>query len=80
MKHIYLVGIAGALAVTFMPANASATAPKHHRAHHAHARQPARSAYGAPELPRIPSLDPPYCDSPNVVTVEGCRASSNGDM
>lgn len=88
----YLVAAAGALAVVAMPAVASAAAPKHYRPHHAHvrahahvntyghayAKPPVRSAYGTAPLPRIPSMDPEFCDSPNVVTVESCRISSNG--
>lgn len=88
MKHVYLVGVTGALAVAFLPVIASATPLKHHRprhthashthASHAYAKPPVRSAYGIAPLPRIPSMDPEFCDSPNVVTVESCRISSNG--
>jgi len=88
MKH--LVSIVGMLAVTFMPVVASATAHKHHRAthdkmahykmtHYGFAPRSVQDAYGTTALQRIPSLDPPECDSPNVVTIEHCRASSNGD-
>jgi len=81
MKRLIIV--AGALALACAPAIATATAHKHHhKARRAYAMHPVappvRSDYGTTALHRIPSLDPPECDSPNVVTVENCRISSNG--
>jgi hypothetical protein len=81
MKRLIIV--AGALAMACVPAIASATAPKHH--HRMHRRYvthpvapPVRENNGTTALHRIPSMDPEFCDSPNVVTIESCRASSNG--
>jgi hypothetical protein len=78
-----LIIIAGALAMACAPAIAATTTPKHHhKAHRGYATRPVArpvpSDYGATALHRIPSMDPPFCDSPNVVTVESCRISSNG--
>ncbi len=71
-----------ALVVAGAPAIASATTHKHHhKMHHRDVARPVaplRNDYGATALHRIPSLDPPECDSPNVVSVENCRISSNG--
>jgi len=82
MKRLIIV--AGALAMACAPAVAGTTAHKHHhRTHRGYAMRPVappmqNGYYGASALHRIPSLDPPECDSPNVVTVENCRISSNG--
>jgi len=78
-----LIMVAGTLALVGVPAIAAATASKHHhKRHHGYAAHmvtpPAQNDYGTAALHRIPSLDPPMCDSPNVVTVENCRISSNG--
>lgn len=82
MKH--LIVVVGALAMVWAPLSASAHTPRHHhRTHHRHVARPVAppvqdNYYGATALKRIPSLDPPECDSPNVVSVENCRISSNG--
>jgi hypothetical protein len=78
-----LICIIGMLAVSCMPADVSAASPKHHhKTHRGYAMhlvaRPVQSGYDSPVLHRIPSMDPPFCDSPNVVTIEGCRISSNG--
>jgi hypothetical protein len=83
MKLKRLIIAAGALAMTCAPALADATAPTpHHRTHRRHVTRPlappVRNDSGTTELHRIPSMDPPSCDSPNVITVENCRAASNG--
>ena len=79
MKRLMIV--AGALAMAALPAMAGTTAPKHHhRMHHHRVAHPVAPPVqtGTTELHRIPSMDPPSCDSPNVVSIENCRASSNG--
>ncbi|MDR3467403.1 MAG: hypothetical protein P4M07_15840 [Xanthobacteraceae bacterium] len=84
MRLKRLIVVAGALAaMACVPAVADATAPKHHHGmHRRHVMHPvappARNDGGMTELHRIPSMDPPSCDSPNVISIENCRASSNG--
>lgn len=79
-----LIVVAAMLVVAYAPTAASATTWKHHhRAHRAHATPSV--AFVAPHarvsaLPRIPSMDPEICDSPNVVTIEHCRLSSQGSF
>ncbi len=80
-----LITVAAVLAVAYAPTIASATTWKHHhKAHRAHATPSV--AFVAPRdargsvLPRIPSMDPEICDSPNVVTIEHCRLSSQGSF
>jgi|MTBAKSStandDraft_1061840.scaffolds.fasta_scaffold471717_1 hypothetical protein len=77
MNH--LIRIAAVLAIACAPAGAGATSPKHHRPHHRHAARavPATSAPGGVARIFAP-LDPPSCEDPNVVSIENCRASSNG--
>lgn len=83
MKRLIIV--AGVLVVAYAPPAASATTWKHyHKAHRAHATPSV--AFVAPwdarasVPPRIPSLDPEICDSPNVVTIAHCRLSSQGSF
>jgi hypothetical protein len=81
MKRLIIV--VGALAMACVPAIASAAAPRHHhKIHRAHVTHPVAPPVQKDDslttVHRRPSMDPPFCDSPNVVNIEWCRASSNG--
>lgn len=75
MKHLLIGAVVLASAAAPAASNAS---DRHHDSYYSSNVQSVRDAYGMATPPSYGLSKAAICSDPNVVTVEQCRASSNG--